>query len=649
VAVLTATTAAVRATMPSPTTSPDPSDERAAPAVAATAMAGSHGRDAISDSIPEMLPRDMSELVRIFGGIGDGEEIAPPPPTDLSVGDQRRFWLTDLDRSEVYAITATLQVLGECAQFWVEDGVELPIVGLSASSDRFCAETYPLSREQFGSEWNPGVDSDPRLVVLNARILGASGYFGSSNEFPTSLNPHSNQAEIVFINVDSLQPGSEAYDAVLAHEFQHMIHWNQDSNEDAWLNEGCSELAEMANGFGYSTGQVQQFARDPDLQVSDWPEAGGRLGAHYGASFLFVRYIANRLGQESIAELVASSKNGMSSVREVLRGSEVPSLEALLGDWWIANWSDSSVAGVGTEYGYPLVDVPLAPQVWVQALPYAIATDVAQYGADYYRIDTELVSERPLALRVRLSAADSVALLPASVGDAGGAWWSNRGDASHSWMACSLDLRSAVAPELHYEAWHQIEIGWDYAYLSGSADGGVSYISLEASGMTTDDPIGGALAVGYTGFSGGETGDVGHWLSESVSLESLAGSEDARLRFDYVTDDAINLPGLCLRNLRVVERGEPLLDLEGEDIWEADGFCRVQNVVPQRFLLQVVSAQGEVLQVERMLVENGCWEGAVQLDDPDEAVVIVSALADHTTERAAYKLELLLGEPHSEH
>jgi len=194
-----------------------------------------------------------------------------------------------------------------------------------------------------------------------------------------------------------------------------------------------------------------------------------------------------------------------------LRASDVACLEDLLGDWFVANWADS-VVDDGGRYTYPSVDVLLEPQVWVQALPYAIETDVSQYGADYYRIDTELVTDRPLALHVRLSAADRVALLPVDVPEASSVWWSNRGDASHSWMGCSLDLCDAVAPELRYDVWHQIENGWDYAYLCGSPDGGLTYVPLRTGGMTTNDPIGHALAVGYTGVSGGEPDETGVWL-----------------------------------------------------------------------------------------------------------------------------------------
>ena len=50
-----------------------------------------------------------------------------------------------------------------------------------------------------------------------------------------------------YMNYDAAQPGNDYYDSILAHEFQHMIQWNVDKNEDSWFNEGMSELAAFLN------------------------------------------------------------------------------------------------------------------------------------------------------------------------------------------------------------------------------------------------------------------------------------------------------------------------------------------------------------------------------------------------------------------
>ena len=46
-------------------------------------------------------------------------------------------------------------------------------------------------------------------------------------------------------NADNVDLASEEAYSVLAHEFQHMIHWYTDANESTWMNEGFSVVAEL--------------------------------------------------------------------------------------------------------------------------------------------------------------------------------------------------------------------------------------------------------------------------------------------------------------------------------------------------------------------------------------------------------------------
>ena len=57
---------------------------------------------------------------------------------------------------------------------------------------------------------------------------------------------------------------------VLAHEFQHMIHWYRDRNESSWINEGFSELSTLLNGLDPG-GFDYIYTSNPDLQLTDWP------------------------------------------------------------------------------------------------------------------------------------------------------------------------------------------------------------------------------------------------------------------------------------------------------------------------------------------------------------------------------------------
>ena len=113
---------------------------------------------------------------------------------------------------------------------------------IADSIDHFAEVSYPAEVALFGSEWKPGVDNDPRLHVLHATGIGAgvAGYYSSADQYSRLANDFSNEKEMFYINLDWLNRTRDYdyYETVLAHEFQHMIHWYNDRNEETWLNEG---------------------------------------------------------------------------------------------------------------------------------------------------------------------------------------------------------------------------------------------------------------------------------------------------------------------------------------------------------------------------------------------------------------------------
>ena len=89
--------------------------------------------------------------------------------------------------------------------------------------------------------------------------------------------------------------------AVLAHEFQHMIHWHLDRNEETWMNEGFSEVATLLNDYDVG-GFDFAYARNPDQTLTYWPSEPGTAGGHYGQSFLFMSsmLIKHKVGSQPI-------------------------------------------------------------------------------------------------------------------------------------------------------------------------------------------------------------------------------------------------------------------------------------------------------------------------------------------------------------
>jgi hypothetical protein len=152
------------------------------------------------------------------------------------------------------------------------------------------------------------------------------------------------------------------------------------------------------------------------------------------------------------------------------------------------------------------------------------------------------------------------------------------------------------------------------------------------------NPNGNSFGSAYTGTSGG--GETSQWIREEVDLSDYAGQQ-VQVRFEYITDDAVNRPGLVLDDISI-----PQIDYSSdfeldEGGWEAAGFIRHANVLSQRWLVQLVTFGPEttVQRLELSEDQTGAW--TVPLDrDTDRAIVAISALAPVTTEWGSYSYEI---------
>ena len=262
------------------------------------------------DTIPA---RDLRSLaMRLRPGAGNIPVVVNATPPNFKVGDQQRFWVGNEDTQEHRQITATLKYVTPHVYMWVENGASVDQAGLEKSANLFETKTYPTDRQFFGSEWTPGVDDDVHLSLLHATNLGATiaGVFSGADEYSHLANPYSNEKEMFYISIDPdrAPPGSSFYDGVLAHEFQHMIHWANDRNEESWVNEGMSMLAEQLNGFDVA-GIDQSYSTHPGTQLDTWSDPSqSSTTSHYGASYLFMEYFLSRFGPDLTKAVVADRR-----------------------------------------------------------------------------------------------------------------------------------------------------------------------------------------------------------------------------------------------------------------------------------------------------------------------------------------------------
>ena len=366
--------------------------------------------------------------------------------------------------------------------------------------------------------------------------------------------------------------------------------------------------------------QLNNLSHDPEL-----------IGSHYAAAFLFTNYLREQLGENAILALAGSATNGLSSIEALLQDFGMErTVDQLFADWLVANYLSSIDRGVN-HLTYDSVEIPeIELAASHRRFPIEELTSVAQYGADFIRLQ----SDKPLT--VTFQGSQRVPLMPTEAHSGSQFWSALPADKSDVSLTGRFDLRESDSATLTFWVWYEIEAGWDYAYLTISEDDGDTWTILETDSMTSQNPQGNNFGTGWTGNSG--SGDSPIWLQQTVDLTPYVGSE-ILLRFEYVTDDAIHFAGFAVDDVEIAEIGFKD-DMETHTgLWQAEGFIRHDNHLPQTFIIQAIYLSETQTEVKRLLLEaNQSATWTLPLDDNfSEVVLIVAANTRVTQVRASYQ------------
>jgi immune inhibitor A len=581
--------------------------------------------------------RDLQELVISVKGL-PREATAPSsvaPSGGREIGERDSFWVADLSSNRYYSVDATLRVVTPNAYMYLADGARVDQGRLEEAARFFEERIYGPIRAYFGPEHSVGIDGDHRVSIVHAVIPGLGGYFTSADTYPRTVHPYSNERKALYINVDAIPPGTAGYYSVLAHEFQHMIHWNVSRGEETWIKEGAAEVATEAAGLRTS-GAARAFEAKPDTQLNAWAEARADVVPHYGAAYLFLSYFLQRFGgYERAADLLGGPGRGLETFDSfLLRSGHGLTFERVFKDWVVANYLDR--LGVGDpRYRYPHLEVGVSATDLVTASTGWRDRTVGQFAADYIELDG-----RWSQATIRFEGDRTTSVIPARAHSGRAFWWSNRGDMADTTLTRVFDLRGVSSAALRFWTWYDLESDFDYAYVMASRDGGLTWQTLPARTTTTLDPNGNNLGHGFTGKSGG--GSASRWIEEWVDLSGYAG-EVVLLRFRQVTDDATNNPGFAVDSISVPELGY-FSDASDTGGWFSAGFVRSDGLLTQHFSLQLIRL-GAGVTVEQVPVSPE-QTAEVVLDNSDgrleRAVLVVSGLTRHTTEPARYRYSVEL-------
>ena len=566
----------------------------------------------------------------------------PAIPTPHKVGDRAAFTVSNSDTNESFTVMAELAMVGKTIYVWVDEAAEIPGTLVADLTRAFDEQIYPQVRALWGSEAKPGVDNDPRIYALFASGVGptSAAYFASDNTVPPAYLPTSNGHEMFILNADAL----DGYDvasiaSIMGHEFQHMIRDNLQPNEELWLNEGFSEFTQL-HVFNEQWNWIPDFFQLPDTQLNTWAEESSLRGYHYGAALAFVTYFFERFGPEGLRLLSTdSSPRALEGVANVLAQLGGPTLDEFFADWVLANGLLDTSFG-DKLYGYSLLPEWVEPAASVQLAdaPALLEGETHQYAANYALLPDVAGGD---TFCLALKAPAEVPLVPLTEQD-GRFWYSNRADQTDFRLTRAFDLRGVDSAELRFDLWYALEEAWDFGYVMVSTDGGATWTPQETARTTDYNPHGTSYGPGYNGQSG-------DWVEEVVSLDAYAGQE-VLVRFEVITDDGVNQPGMAVDNVRVESVGYAS-DFETDDGgWLAEGWVLTDNRLPQRAWLQAVqrTEDGTILDVERWRwapdLGDTAYQWTLQTDGTTENVLLsVSPFAPVTTVPMPYALEVRSG------
>lgn len=266
-----------------------------------------------------------------------------------TVGEKRNFFVdANYDVNAREKISAVLVKSTGRAYFYADESwwnftsQNEAYAAVDSLGREFETTIYPTLTSRFGSEWSPGIDNDRKITILLHQMKeDASGYFRSNDEYPKLQVPNSNEREMIYINANSVK--SPVAKSLVAHEFTHVITFNQKNNngiiEETWLNEARAEYAPTLLGYNdaysgsYLEKRAQYFSEKPAGSIIEWQNTK----YDYGRISLFVHYLVDQYGINILVDSLHSSKTGIESINDALKKNNISEdFYQIFSDWTIA-------------------------------------------------------------------------------------------------------------------------------------------------------------------------------------------------------------------------------------------------------------------------------------------------------------------------
>jgi Uncharacterized protein conserved in bacteria len=491
-------------------------------------------------------------------------------------GGTKYFLNRDLDFKEF-----TLRSVGDNIEIWVANDLSFPegdsrpaqVVTqeqVDKLRDKFDDVIYPKDTSFFGTPDSHDGSKSPlagrnvpqgyyegndKTIMLVDNIIDENYYDSTYPFFVAGFYWGTLEAyidrNIITIDANGWATRLESnYYGTIAHEFQHLIHDDNDSMEETWINEGMADFAEYLCFGTHPMGHVNFFLDHPENSLVEWDEhysakTGPETLADYGQAYLLQLYLNDKYGMDFVKALATDGQDqGIKSVNKILsQNNKGIDFEELFRRFTIAVAIDSPQPGNGI-YNFESINLNVN---YASALTYD-KDGVPAWGADY----KELVNPS----KIQDINIDGIDFMPtpwkAMDKDGRKVLWGNEGNEKANQLILKADLSKVSKATLKFDTLYDIEKEWDYGIVQVSTDNGKTWSSL-ANGNTSTvvDPNGyPAIKASVPGF----TGKSGGWVNEEFDLTPYAG-KTILINFNYMTDWGTNGTGWFIDNIAIPEIG----------------------------------------------------------------------------------------------
>jgi hypothetical protein len=301
---------------------------------------------------------------------------AVPAPSGGQPPLERTFHLMVRDgdvasASNYLAVTGQLRAVGRRVQVYV-DADDRKSVGPELLRDvvrTFDSRVFPVAARTIGQARD--VDGDGRFTVFITswltRLAGGKhvvdGFVRGADLEPNIPAPFSNHGDMMYLST-AMGPGPHLR-TVMAHEYTHAVTFCSRAypprggdapwpDEEAWLDEALAHLVEDLHGFSRTNldYRVSAFLSQPEryrLVVEDYYAADlFRSHGNRGATYLFLRWCADRYGPELLPTLLASDRHGVANLEEATGTN----FDELYRAWSVALFLSGFDPSLGQTAGY---------------------------------------------------------------------------------------------------------------------------------------------------------------------------------------------------------------------------------------------------------------------------------------------------------